>query len=148
MIKNILTIVIGLAIIGALFAFVVPALPKQSADVQGCTMEAMICPDGTAVGRTGPNCEFEACPAPKPIAYTCADGKSLTATFTTDSVVLALSDGRTTSLARVGGGDGPEVQYVRQDTPIMFSVLDYSAFLQEGDVTTYAGCRVAELSFP
>jgi len=27
-----------------------------------CTMEAKICSDGTAVGRTGPNCEFAACP--------------------------------------------------------------------------------------
>jgi hypothetical protein len=27
-----------------------------------CTLEAKICPDGTAVGRTGPHCEFEACP--------------------------------------------------------------------------------------
>lgn len=27
-----------------------------------CTMDAKICPDGTAVGRVGPNCEFEACP--------------------------------------------------------------------------------------
>lgn len=27
-----------------------------------CTMEAKICPDGTGVGRTGPNCEFAACP--------------------------------------------------------------------------------------
>ncbi len=30
---------------------------------QACSTEAMICPDGTAVGRTGPNCEFEPCPA-------------------------------------------------------------------------------------
>ena len=27
-----------------------------------CTMEAKICPDGTSVGRSGPNCEFAACP--------------------------------------------------------------------------------------
>jgi hypothetical protein len=27
-----------------------------------CTMEAKICPDGSAVGRTGPNCEFAKCP--------------------------------------------------------------------------------------
>lgn len=27
-----------------------------------CTMEAKICPDGTGVGRTGPNCEFAPCP--------------------------------------------------------------------------------------
>jgi hypothetical protein len=30
--------------------------------VVACTMEAKLCPDGSAVGRTGPNCEFEACP--------------------------------------------------------------------------------------
>ncbi len=27
-----------------------------------CTMDAMQCPDGTYVGRTGPKCEFAACP--------------------------------------------------------------------------------------
>lgn len=27
-----------------------------------CTMEAKLCPDGSAVGRTGPNCEFASCP--------------------------------------------------------------------------------------
>jgi len=27
-----------------------------------CTMEAKLCPDGTAVGRTGPRCEFAPCP--------------------------------------------------------------------------------------
>lgn len=26
-----------------------------------CTLEAKICPDGTSVGRTGPNCEFAPC---------------------------------------------------------------------------------------
>ncbi len=30
---------------------------------QACTLEAKICPDGSAVGRTGPNCEFSPCPA-------------------------------------------------------------------------------------
>jgi len=29
---------------------------------QACTMEAKLCPDGSAVGRTGPNCEFAPCP--------------------------------------------------------------------------------------
>jgi hypothetical protein len=27
-------------------------------DVVACTMDAMMCPDGTYVGRSGPNCEF------------------------------------------------------------------------------------------
>lgn len=30
--------------------------------IQGCTLEAKICPDGSAVGRTGPSCEFAPCP--------------------------------------------------------------------------------------
>lgn len=33
---------------------------------QGCTMEAKICPDGSAVGREGPNCEFAQCPGTTP----------------------------------------------------------------------------------
>ncbi len=27
-----------------------------------CTEEAKVCPDGSAVGRTAPNCEFAPCP--------------------------------------------------------------------------------------
>lgn len=27
-----------------------------------CTLEAKLCPDGSSVGRTGPKCEFAACP--------------------------------------------------------------------------------------
>lgn len=30
-----------------------------------CTMEAKLCPDGSSVGRVGPNCEFEKCPESK-----------------------------------------------------------------------------------
>lgn len=37
--------------------------PTPSIDEQvACTLEAKICPDGSAVGRTGPNCEFAPCP--------------------------------------------------------------------------------------
>lgn len=31
-------------------------------DSTACTQEAKLCPDGSYVGRTGPNCEFVACP--------------------------------------------------------------------------------------
>ena len=31
-------------------------------DMPVCTLEAKLCPDGSAVGRTGPNCEFAPCP--------------------------------------------------------------------------------------
>lgn len=42
--------------------FVTPK-PFTSTEPIACTMEAKICPDGSAVGRTGPKCEFAACPA-------------------------------------------------------------------------------------
>ncbi|MBI4086613.1 hypothetical protein HY416_01375 [Candidatus Kaiserbacteria bacterium] len=35
-----------------------PSAPEETA----CTQEAKQCPDGTYVGRTGPKCEFAACP--------------------------------------------------------------------------------------
>lgn len=35
---------------------------KQSSTGRACTEEAKICPDGTSVGRVGPNCEFTECP--------------------------------------------------------------------------------------
>lgn len=42
------------------------SVPEGPAGGQiACTLDAMICPDGKAVGRTGPNCEFAACPIPE-----------------------------------------------------------------------------------
>lgn len=38
--------------------------PAGGQDGVACTMEAMQCPDGSWVGRTGPACAFAPCPAP------------------------------------------------------------------------------------
>ncbi len=35
---------------------------KHVVPTQACTEEAKLCSDGSAVGRTGPNCEFTPCP--------------------------------------------------------------------------------------
>lgn len=62
--KNLFVITVGilvLIIIGAGVFSISPKQPKQIA----CTEEAKICPDGSAVGRTGPNCEFAPCPEAK-----------------------------------------------------------------------------------
>jgi hypothetical protein len=40
--------------------------PTTGGPPQGCTTEAKVCPDGSAVGRSGPSCEFAACPTPTP----------------------------------------------------------------------------------
>jgi hypothetical protein len=56
-----------------------------------CSRDAKVCPDGTSVGRTGPNCEFPECPNHQPdpgpptgvcpaLAKVCPDGSSVSAT--------------------------------------------------------------------
>lgn len=45
-----------------LILFLTVLKDKQINGEVSCTQEAMICPDGSAVGRTGPNCEFAKCP--------------------------------------------------------------------------------------
>ena len=67
-------VVAALVAAGAVAAFVYygnPAVaPEPSPTVSGtpraCTLEAKICPDGSAVGRVGPNCEFAPCPTARP----------------------------------------------------------------------------------
>ena len=52
-------IIIGIVLLGAAgFVLFGKKQPQQA----GCTMEAQICPDGSAVGRGGPLCEFAPCP--------------------------------------------------------------------------------------
>lgn len=39
-----------------------PVPPKNDVPMVACTMDARECPDGSYVGRVGPNCEFAPCP--------------------------------------------------------------------------------------
>lgn len=36
--------------------------PREEPQEKACTLEAKLCADGSSVGRSGPNCEFEKCP--------------------------------------------------------------------------------------
>jgi|GEM_PF-415312 len=76
-----------------------PGAPTVSGTV--CTADAKLCPDGTAVGRTGPNCEFAACAYPN---VSIADAKvafAVPAGYTADenaygadpSLIAAFSNG-------------------------------------------------------
>lgn len=42
----------------ALFSLLAFSAPEAASAQTMCTMDAMQCPDGTWVGRSGPNCEF------------------------------------------------------------------------------------------
>lgn len=60
--KIVVMVLILLALGGGIYFYQKRIEPSQPI---ACTEEAKICPDGTAVGRTGPNCEFAACPTPQ-----------------------------------------------------------------------------------
>jgi len=38
-------------------------IPSATPQQKACTLEAKLCPDGSSVGRSGPNCEFSSCPS-------------------------------------------------------------------------------------
>ncbi len=49
-------------VVGASFVTYQYFLKTNYSEEVACTMEAKLCPDGSYVGRTGPECEFAACP--------------------------------------------------------------------------------------
>lgn len=55
-----------------------PAMPGIGGGPQACTMEAFVCPDGTSVGRTGPNCSFAPCPTPTSTQHPVLNGSAST----------------------------------------------------------------------
>ncbi|MBI5405899.1 hypothetical protein HY972_02590 [Candidatus Kaiserbacteria bacterium] len=56
-------LVIGIVAIAVLLAlWAIGARVANAPGPRACTQEAKICPDGSSVGRTGPNCEFAPCP--------------------------------------------------------------------------------------
>jgi hypothetical protein len=66
--KNTIWIVIILIVVlGAIGIFL---MMNNFFQVKVCTTEAKVCPDGSSVGRVGPNCEFAACPESQPLKIT------------------------------------------------------------------------------
>ena len=58
--KKTLLIIFGVVLL-VVIVYLALGLINKNKQV-ACTMEAKLCPDGSAVGRTGPNCEFAPCP--------------------------------------------------------------------------------------
>lgn len=55
----------GLIALAVLAGIASTFLSPQQEEVVACTMDAMVCADGSTVGRSGPNCEFVCPPAPE-----------------------------------------------------------------------------------
>lgn len=59
---DILFIAIGVIFIAAMIYLGLSIIGGNKPEQTACTMEAKLCPDGSYVGRVGPDCEFEQCP--------------------------------------------------------------------------------------
>ncbi|HMO77993.1 MAG TPA: Gmad2 immunoglobulin-like domain-containing protein [Candidatus Paceibacterota bacterium] len=70
MLKFIYTIVAIIVVIGLVQFFTKPEVVVEETvvpeeEMVACTMDAMMCPDGSYAGRSGPNCEFVCPPLPE-----------------------------------------------------------------------------------
>lgn len=93
------TIIVLLALMGV--ANVVKSTIENRNNAGGgtvCTMDAKQCPDGSYVGRTGPKCEFAACPTPtattSPVTLTIHLGETATAAGVSINPTKILEDSR------------------------------------------------------
>ena len=68
-----------------------------------CTMEAKLCPDGSYVGRSGPKCEFAACPGASDAAVTTGAVKEFT--------IIGKNFAFTPSLITVKKGDKVKITF-------------------------------------
>jgi hypothetical protein len=107
--KYLVGVVVLLILVGVGAFWITQSNTAVGPDIKGCSQEAKICPDGSGVGRTGPNCEFAACPTPvvatsttptpTPVSTSAtstpiAIGKSATVRGTTIGVLELVEDSR------------------------------------------------------
>ncbi len=81
-------------------------------------------------------------PTPTPIVtYSCDNKKTIEATYlnTAGQVALKLSDGRIMTLDHAMSADG--ARYATPDESIVFWSRGDTAFMTEGDKTTYQNCN-------
>lgn len=94
-----------------------------------CTMDAKICPDGSAVGRVGPSCAFEACPPPNaevpPFAFVLPAGyRANDQALGSDPTLLA-------AFEKSALGDGPSHAIVIRSFPIPAGKTDEDVIVEE-----------------
>jgi hypothetical protein len=65
--NNKLMVIVGsLIVIASIWTGIILLRGRSGNVATSCTQEARLCPGGSAVGRTGPNCEFAPCPTAPP----------------------------------------------------------------------------------
>lgn len=91
-----LGVVLWLVFFNTTHAPTAPIGEEPAPEMQACNMDAKICPDGSSVGRSGPDCEFAACPSPDATSGTMTTflGGSATSLGITVNPKAVVSDSR------------------------------------------------------
>lgn len=74
----------------------------------------------------------------KAAVFNCSDDKSFHAVFFDDKAELNLSDGRSVLLLRAMSASG--IRYTNADESLVFWNKGNTAFIQEGEISTYDNC--------
>jgi hypothetical protein len=126
---------LAIAVVGVVFAGYFETSKAPADEGRVCTMDAKLCPDGSYVGRTGPNCEFSACPVGTgtqtgPVTISAKIGQTATALGVTLIPLNVLEDSRcpvdvqciqagtVRMQARLGAGMGTSTQEFKLGQPI------------------------------
>ncbi len=127
--NNILKI-IGLVALVLVIGIIYVKYFKQDAPV-ACTMEVNMCQDGSSVGRTGPLCEFSACPTEQ-ATTTAGIGQKI------KSNGVSVTDGTEVSIGTLKGSVtvGPVCPIERPDypckpTPEMYAAAQVFVYLTD-----------------
>lgn len=81
---------VGIVVVALVFKQKVAVAPESDGTPTICTQDAKQCPDGSYVGRRGPNCEFVACPTGVPAASVQAN-PTPTPSATTQNQIITIS---------------------------------------------------------
>lgn len=133
------------AVLACVYAFFAPRatapLIGGAKDAHGCLVAAGYswCEARSACERSWERYCTSA--APKPVTFSCAEGKEIMAIFYPDDdqyVDLSLSDDRALSLPRAISGSG--ARYAKDDESFVFWNKGDTAFVTENGTTTFADC--------
>lgn len=139
-----ITIILVFAVMGVLFVkfglgnipfpnFGISSLSKSitAPESSECTMEAKLCPDGSAVGRSGLKCEFEPCPGAEnagvanPASVYCEkNGGTL-------KIKTAADGGQTGYCTLKSGEECEEWSYMRGTCPGSSNTADWKKYRNE-----------------
>lgn len=147
--KILLLATVILTVVGLVFVGISKITDLTEKTPRACTEEAKICPDGSAVGRTGPDCEFSECPKTQSFgvavtlkvhdSVTFGDGLKMALSQINDSRckpnVVCIWAGELSVVLSINGGKFIDVQQVTLGTTTNPKVTQGGYVFELKDVT-------------